>query len=303
MFSTRGGAAKLSLGVVIGLVGLKVVAGVFTGSLSVLAQAADSFLDVVAISITFFAVRIAVKPADREHPFGHGKVENVAAVVQAILIFTAGSLIIYFAIIRMMAGTTVVLTEAGIGVMLVSIVASIFLSRHLHKVSKSADSMALEANAHNIATDVYSAVAVMVGLIAVRLTGLSIIDPIIALLVSLFIFKVAFDVLRKSFGGLMDQKLPEAEENAIRLSIMEHGGDIVGFHELRTRKSGNQRYVDLHMVMPKEISIEDAHRLCDHLEEDIGNKLRHTSVTIHVEPCGEECHQCYVKCKSRKIDP
>lgn len=303
MFSTRGSAAKLSLGVVIGLVGLKVVAGVFTGSLSVLAQAADSFLDVVAISITFFAVRIAVKPADREHPFGHGKVENVAAVVQAILIFAAGSLIIYFAITRMMAGTTAVLTEAGIGVMLVSIVASIFLSRHLHKVSKSADSMALEANAHNIATDVYSATAVLIGLIAVRFTGLSIIDPIIALLVSLFIFKVAFDVLRKSFGGLMDQKLPEAEENAIRLSIMEHGGDIVGFHELRTRKSGNQRYVDLHMVMPKEVSIEDAHRLCDHLEEDIGNKLRHTSITIHVEPCGEECHQCYVKCKSRKIEP
>lgn len=301
MFSTRDGAAKLALGVVIGLVGLKVVVGVITGSLSVLAQAADSFLDLVAISITFFAVRIAVKPADREHPFGHGKVENVAAVVQAILIFTAGSLIIYSAITRMIAGTPVVLTEAGIGVMLVSIVASIFLSRHLRKVSKSADSMALEANAHNIATDVYSAAAVMAGLITVRFTGLSIIDPVIALLVSLFIFKVAFDVLRKSFGDLMDIKLPEAEENTIRLSIIEHGGEIVGFHKLRTRKSGNQRYVDLHMVMPKEVSLEDAHRLCDHLEEDIGDKLRNTSVTIHVEPCGEECHQCYVKCESRKI--
>ena len=302
MFSTRSGAAKLSLGVVIALVGLKVAVGAITGSLSVLAQATDSFLDLIAISITFLAIRIAVKPADREHPFGHGKVENVAAVVQAVLIFTAGGLIIYSAVLRIIAGTAIELTEAGMAVMLVSIFASIFLSRHLNKVAKSADSLALEANAHNIAADVYSAVAVLVGLIVVRFTGLSIIDPIIAMLVSLFIIKVAFDVLRKSFGGLMDQRLPEEEENTIRLSIMEHGYEVVGFHKLRTRKSGNQRYVDLHIVMPKEVSIEDAHRLCDHLEEDIRDKLRQVNVTIHVEPCREECAGCYVICDIRKTE-
>ena len=300
MFSTRSGAAKLSLIVITGLVGLKVVAGIITGSLSILAQATDSFLDLLAVAITLFAVRIAIKPADEEHPFGHGKVENIAAITQAMLIFAAGGLIIYSAVRRITLGTTIELTEAGIGVMLVSIVASIFLSRHLLKVSRATDSVALEANAHNIATDVYSAAAVLAGLIAVRFTGLGIIDPIIALLVALFILKVAYDVLRRSFGGLIDVKLPADEENIIRSCMMEHDGELVGFHKLRTRKSGNQRYIDLHIVMPKNATVEDAHRLCDHLEQHIGNRLRHANVTLHIEPCNEECDQCSIVCNMRR---
>ncbi len=292
MFATRKGAAKLSLAVVVALIVLKVVVGVITGSISVLAQAVDSFLDLFAIAITFFAIVVASKPADEEHPFGHGKVENIAAVVQAVLIFTAGGLIVYSAIRRIIAGTTIELTEAGIGVMLVSIAVSIFLSKYLLKVSKTADSVALEANARNIAADVYSAAGVLVGLIIIRITNLAIIDPIIALLVSLVIFKSAYEVLQKSFGGLIDVRLPETEENIIRAAIMEHVGELVDFHALRTRKAGRQRYVDLHLVMPRNISIEQAHRMCDHLEKDIKSKLQHTSVVIHVEPCDEKCERC-----------
>jgi len=169
MFSTRSGAARLSLVVVIGLFVLKVVAAAITGSISILAQAADSFLDLFAIVVTFFAINIATKPADEEHPFGHGKVENIAAIVQAMLIFTAGGLIIYSAVRRIITGATIELTEAGIGVMLVSIIASIFLSRHLLKVSRTIDSIALQATARNIAADVYSAAAVLAGLIAIPL--------------------------------------------------------------------------------------------------------------------------------------
>jgi len=300
MFSTRSGAVKLSLVVVIGLIVLKVVVAIITGSISILAQAVDSFLDLFAIVITFFAVTIAIKPADEEHPFGHGKVENIAAIVQAMLIFTAGGLIIYSAVHRIIAGVTIELTEAGIGVMLVSIIASVFLSRHLLKVARAVDSIALQASAHNIAADVYSAAAVLAGLLVIRFTGLNILDPIIALLVALFILKVAYDVLRRSFGGLIDIRLSEAEENIIRLSIMEHVGELVSFHELRTRKAGSQRYIDLHLVMPKKASVEEAHRLCDHLEQDIGDKLRYANVTIHVEPCSEECDQCPILPHLRK---
>ncbi len=300
MFSSRSGAAKLSLSVIIGLVGLKVATGILTGSLSIMAQAADSFLDLLAITITLFAIRIAIKPADETHPFGHGKVENVSAAAQALLIFTAGGLIIYSAVRRITLGTTLEMTEVGIGVMLVSIIASIFLSRHLLKVSKATDSIALQANARNIAADAYSAAAVLAGLIAVRFTGFIIIDAILALIVAIFILKVAYDVLRKSFGGLLDVKLPEAEESLIRASILEHVGSLVDFHALRTRKAGNQRYIDLHLVMPKDISVEEAHRLCDHLEQHIANKLRHSSVTIHVEPCNEYCAQCPITCDYRK---
>ena len=300
MFSTRSGAAKLSLAVVIGLIVLKVVVGVITGSISIFAQATDSFLDLFAIGIIFFAVSVATRPADKEHPFGHGKAEDIAAIVQAVLIFAAGGLIIYSAVRRIIFGTTVELTEAGIGVMGVSIIVSIFLSRFLLKVSRATDSIALEASARNIAADVYSAAGVLVGLVAIRFTGLNILDPIIALLVALFILKVAYDVLRKSFGGLVDVKLPEAEENAIRSAIMEHVGELVEFHQLRTRKAGSQRYIDLHVVMPRSTSLEEAHRMCDHLEQDIETRLQCASVIIHVEPCDEKCDQCPIPPELRK---
>ncbi len=300
MFSSQSGSAKLALGVVIGLVVLKVVAAVITGSISILAQAVDSFLDLFAVVVTFVAVIVATRPADEKHPFGHGKVENIAAIVQAVLILTAGGLIIYSAVRRVIVGATIELTEAGIGVMLVSIVVSIFLSRHLLKVARATDSIALQANARNIAADVYSAAAVLAGLLVVRFTGLNIFDPIIALLVALFILKVAYDVLRRSFGGLIDVKLPEAEEVEIKSCIVEHYSEIVGFHELRTRKAGNWRYIDLHLVMPKNAGLEEAHRMCDHLEQDIETRLKHASVTIHVEPCSIECDQCSVSCSLRR---
>ena len=299
MFSNQSSAAKLALIVVIGLVALKAAAAIITGSISILAQAADSFLDLFAIAITLSAVTIAAKPADAEHPFGHGKVESIAATVQAILIFTAGGLIIYSAVRRIIEGATVQLTEAGIGVMLISVIASIFLSRHLLRVSRATDSEALRANAHNIAVDVYSAAAVLAGLVVVRFTGISILDPIIAIAVALLILKTAYDVLSKSFGGLIDVKLPETEEIIIRESIMEHEDKVVSFHQLRTRKVGNQRHIDLHLVLPKDNSVEEAHQMCDDLELAIANNLSHANVTIHVEPCDEECAQCPVTCTAK----
>jgi len=303
MFSTRSGAARLSIAVVIGLATLKIAVAIMTGSISIFAQAADSLLDLLAILVTFLAIVMAARPADEEHPFGHGKVENIAAIIQALLIFTAGGLIIYSAIVRIIQGTTIELTEAGIGVMLVSVIASIFLSRHLRKVSRATDSIALEASARNIAADVYSALGVLVGLVVIRLTGLNILDPIIALVVSILILKVGYDTLRKSFGGLVDIRLPKVEEAEIKACIIEHYSEIVSFHKLRTRKAGSQRYIDLHLVMPKDASVDEAHRICDHLEQDIENRLHHTSVTIHVEPCSIECNQCQVSCTLRKRNP
>lgn len=300
MFSSQRGAAKLMLIVVIGLIVLKVVVAIITGSISILAQAVDSGLDLLAVAITFITINIATKPADKEHPFGHGKAENIAATVQAVLIFTAGGLIIYMAVQKIITGAKVELAEAGIGVMLVSMIASIFLSRHLFKVSQAVDSIALQANAHNIATDVYSTAAVLAGLAAVRFTGLNILDPIIAIAVALLILKAGYDVLRKSFGGLIDMKLPDAEETVISESIMEHGSEVVSFHQLRTRKVGNQRHIDLHLVLPKDASIEKAHQMCDHLELTIANRLPRTNVTIHVEPCDQECDQCTVSCRLHK---
>lgn len=294
MFSTRTGAAKLALAVVIGLVILKAVVALLSGSISITAQAVDSFLDLFAISIIGFAVNVANRPADEEHPFGHGKIEGIAAVIQATFILAAGGWIIFSSINRIITGATVEMTEAGMAVMIISVIASLFLSRHLHRVARAENSIALEASAHNITVDVYSAAGVLVALVLIRFTGVSIIDPIVALAVSLLILKAAYDVLKKSFGELVDVRLPQEEEEEIIACFTEHSNQLVGFHEVRTRRAGSQRFIDLHLMMPKNASLEEAHRMCDHLEEDIKNKLSNSSVTIHVEPCDVECDQCLV---------
>ena len=171
MFSTRAGAAKLALAVVVGLIVLKGGMAVITGSISITAQAIDSFLDLFAISLIALAISVVSRPADEEHPFGHGKVEGIATVVQAGLIFVAGGWVIYSAVGRIMTGATIELTEAEIGVMAVSIVASLFLSRHLLRVAHAESSIALEASARNISADAYSAAGVLVALILIRFTG------------------------------------------------------------------------------------------------------------------------------------
>ncbi len=294
MFSTERGAANLLIGVVISLILLKVIAGWISGSISVFAQAADSFLDLFAGVVTFFAVRIATKPADEEHPFGHGKVEDMAGMVQGVLLFIAAGLIIYSSVQRIINKTPIELAEAGMVAMVVSMVASILLSRHLLKVSRATGSVVLEANARNITGDIYSTAAVLVGLLVVRLTGLSILDPIIAIGIAIYIAKIAYDAINKPLLGLVDASLPHSEQAVIKSCLAEQGSRVVGFHELRTRRSGNQRYIDLHLVMAKGVSLEQAHQVCDLLEVDIRARLPRTNVTIHVEPCDGKCKYCSI---------
>ena len=301
MFSGKRGAARLAILVVVSLVILKIAVGIITGSLSVLAQAIDSFLDLFAVTVTFLAIRVASRPADEEHPYGHGKVENIAAIFQSVLIFLAGGSIIYAAIQRFQSEPTLELTQAAVAVMAVSIAASIFLSRYLMRVARREESLALEANAQNIAADVYSAAAVFAGLLVVEFTGITIIDTILAGLVALYIFWVALGVLKNAFGGLVDVKLPENEEGIIRQTITEHfGQEVVSFHKLRTRRAGNQRHIDLHLVMPKNTRLEKAHDMCEHLEVDIESRWENTEVVIHVEPCDENCPECDLDCEDRK---
>lgn len=300
MFSTRIGATRLLIGVVIGLIVLKLTVSWMTGSISIIAQAADSLLDLFAGIITFSAIRIAARPADEEHPYGHGKAEDIAGMVQGIFIAVTGGLIIYSSIRRIVEGTGIELAEAGIGVMLVSIIASIFLSHHLLKVSRATGSIALEANARNIAADVYTALAVLVGLVVGRLTDISIIDPVIAIGVAIYILKIAYDTVRKPLSGLVDTKLSPLQEEVVKSCLMENSYQVVGFHELRTRRSGSQYYIDLHLVMNRDISVQHAHDMCDRIENEIQSRLPESSVTIHIEPCSDECEQCSAICSRQQ---
>lgn len=299
-------AAALSIASNSLLILLKIVAGVLTGSISLIAEAIHSLMDLAAAVVAFFSVRISDKPADKEHPFGHGKAENISGVVEAILIFVAAVIIIYQAVERIIRGETLELLEVGIGIMVASIVVNVIVSRYLLKVSRETDSLALEADARHLTTDVLTMSGVLIGLVIVRLGhaagfNLNILDPVVAIMVSLLIVRTAYGLTRRSFGGLVDVKLPEDEEKKISQAITEHfGGEVVSFHRLRTRKAGSQRYIDLHLVMPRQITLEEAHRMCDHLEEDIRNRLVRTDVTIHVEPCDGNCPACKISCDEKK---
>jgi cation diffusion facilitator family transporter len=294
-------AAAVSIASNTSLILLKLLAGVITGSVSLIAEAIHSVMDLVAAIVAFVSVRISDNPADKQHQFGHGKAENLSGVIEGILILVAAGLIVNEAIHKIKAGVHLEIVEVGIAIMAVSIVVNILVSRYLFKVSKATDSIALEADATHLTTDVMTMGGVFIGLIVVRLTGLYFLDPIIAILVALLIVKAAIDIIRKSYGGLMDVSLPEKEQALIESCIMEHNDRIVEFHRLRTRKAGSHRQVDVHLVIPKATKVDEAHSLCDHLETDIEGILHNTEVNIHVEPCVALCTECSVMvCEIRK---
>ncbi len=201
MLSTSNRAVKTFSILDHGLLVLKVAVGVVTGSLSILAQAADSFFNLSAVIVSFLVATMAVKPADREHPFGHGKVETIASIVQALIIFLIGILIDYYAIQRIIKGETLRLTEAGMAVMIVSILINIFLSRYLFRAARTNNSAILERNARTTIAGLYTASAVLVGLIIIRITGLVIVDLILALLISLWIFWSGYWYPQKIISG------------------------------------------------------------------------------------------------------
>jgi cation diffusion facilitator family transporter len=303
MLQTKTGAAGLAVLFNILLILLKVVVGVISGSVSIIAQAIDSFLDLFASLFNFFSLRFAAKPADKEHPFGHGKMESISGVAQAVLIFAAASFVLYQAINRIMSGAEIEYVTAGIGVMAACIVIDVFLSRHLLSVARKTDSVSLEAYARNITTDIFTMSGVLLGLVLVQGTGYNVIDPIIAIGVSMLIVKTAYGVLKRSFPHLIDVKLPEDEERVIQSCMKEHLGEIAGFHQLRTRKSGSERYIELHVVMPADASVESSHTLCDQLEQEIMAKLHNADVTIHVEPCDKDCDRCPITCSQDQTMP
>ena len=300
MLTKKSKAAALSIASNTLLILLKLAAGTITGSISLIAEAIHSVMDLAAAVVAFISVRIADRPADEQHAFGHGKAENISGTIEGVLIFVAAGLIINEAIHRLIEGATLKLVEIGIGILVVSMVVNVLVSRHLFKVSRATDSLALEADARHLTTDVMTMGGVLAGLVVVRLTGLNVLDPIIAILTALWIMKAAYDITKRSFGGLMDVKLPDAEESAIRLCIAERGGQVVGFHALRTRKSGSESYIDLHLIMPRNASVYEAHLICDHLEQDIQEILQRANVTIHIEPCTSTCDQCSAFCTLRR---
>jgi cation diffusion facilitator family transporter len=277
-------AATLSFFSNLSLLILKLVVGLITGSIGVLSDALDSGEDLVASAAALFSVSIARRPADLEHPYGHGKVETLAAAVEAGVIGLGGVFIAYQASERIVHGGRDVDVGLGLVAMAVAAVLNTVVSRYVGRAAKATESLALASDAKHLQTNVVQALAVFTALVLVAVSGINLFDPIVALLLAGYLWFAAFGLLRGAVAEIMDVRLPEEDERQVHESILQHHPQVRGFHHLRSRRSGCLRYIELHLLVDPERSIKEVHDLCDQIEADIQKRLPGAVVTIHPEP-------------------
>ncbi|WP_207857649.1 cation diffusion facilitator family transporter [Lucifera butyrica] len=280
-------AARLSVVSNIMLVIGKLGVGLFTGAVSIVSEAAHSGVDLIAALVAFYAVRKSGKPPDEDHAYGHGKVENLSGAAEALLILGAAVWIVYEAIGKLAAARQPEFIEYGIAIMLVSAIVNYFVSKHLYKVARQTGSHALEADALHLRTDIWTSAGVFAGLLLIRITGLYWLDPAIAIIVAGVVFKAGYEMTKKSVYELTDISLPEEEEQIIR-EILKNQPEVITFHQLRTRRSGSYRLVDMHLILSKHMHLDKAHDICDKIEEAIKARLGLCDVVIHLEPCDHQ---------------
>lgn len=280
---SKTGAARVSVISNTSLVILKGVVGVLTGSVSILAEAIHSAVDLLAAVIAYLAVCFADRPPDETHAYGHGKLENVSGVVEALLILAAAVYIGYESVIRVIHGSELERLGLAASVMLLSAVVNYFVSGLLFRVSRDTDSIALEADGHHLRLDVYTCLGVFAGLAAARVTGLHVIDSLLGLAIAVWVGWIGVGLSARAIGPLMDRQLPLAELERI-VSIIREEEDVLDFHKLRTRKSGAHRHVDVHLVVPSDMSLAEAHDLAEYIEDKIRAEFDNVFVLTHVEP-------------------
>jgi len=278
------------------LVILKLVVGVAIQSVSVISESIHSGVDLLAAVIAFIAVRVSGKPADKDHPFGHGKAENISGTVEAILIFLAAAWIVFEAYRKLKSGEPVEAPMWGVIVMFVSAVANIIVSSRLFKIGNETESAALLADAWHLRTDVWTSVGVMFGLALIWIGEMVFpgyhfhwIDPVAAMLVAMLIVRAAYHLTVQSSRDLMDVSLPEEEENWIRDYIASVRPTVRSFHQLRTRKAGANRFIEFHLLVDAAMSVDESHRITDIMSNEIRQHFPNSSVTIHIEPCKGDC--------------
>jgi cation diffusion facilitator family transporter len=278
-------AASLSVASNSALILLKVVAGTLTGSVALLTEAVHSSIDLVASVVAFFSVRKAGEPADESHRYGHERFENLAAAIEGILILVGSAVIAFEAIRRLLGHGQVRTVGLGIAVVAISIVVNLIVSVRISRKARSTESAALFGDAAHLRTDALTSAGVLLALVLIKLTGAQWLDPAVALAVATVIVITGVRLLLRSSRVLVDEALPADEVAAIRESIEDFAArGVVGYHELRTRRAGARRYVDMHVQFQRGTSLEQAHRTAHQLQDLIGKRLKGADVLIHLEP-------------------
>ncbi|MEA3334853.1 MAG: cation diffusion facilitator family transporter [Chloroflexota bacterium] len=276
--------ALLSVGAGLLTLLLKFGAYFLTGSVGLLSDALESVVNLTAALIAFTAISIADRPPDDRHAYGHDKAEYFSSGAEGALILIAAITIIYTAVQRFLNPAP--LENLGIGAVIALIASAINfgVSRVMIGAARRYDSIALEADAHHLMTDVWTSIGVVGGVLLAGFTGWQWLDPLLAIAVALNIIWTGVKLLRRSAQGLMDTALPLDEVDQIRDAISQVAGDDIPYHGLRTRKSGSRRFIDFHLLVPGQTTVQESHDLSERIEAEIDEHLSNAFVTIHVEP-------------------
>jgi cation diffusion facilitator family transporter len=280
-------AAALSIASNSALILLKVAAGAITGSVAILSEAMHSSIDLIASIVAYISVRKADAPADAEHRYGHEKIENLSAAIEGMLILVGSAVIAYEAIRHLVVGTKIESLGIGIAVVAVSAAANLIVGTIVARRARATESAALEGDAAHLRTDALTSLGVLVGLTLVQVTGADWIDPIVALVVAAAIVVSGVRILTRSSRVLVDEALPGEEQRAINEAVHAFGPrGVAGYHQLRTRRAGARRYVDLHVQFRAGTTLEAAHAIAHELTDEIRARLGGADVLIHLEPEG-----------------
>lgn len=278
------------------LVAAKLVAGLAIGSVAVISEAIHSAVDLVAALIAWFAVKTSGAPADTKHPYGHGKIENVSGMIEALLILVAAVWIVSEAVRKLIHPTPVEGVGWGFIVMAASAGVNVLVSAYLMRIGKATGSIALQADAWHLRTDVWTSAGVMSALGVVWLghrlwpgVDLHWVDPVAAIAVALLIVKAAWDLTWQALGDLLDEGLPPAEMDWIRGLAQARVPRVRSCHDLRGRKVGNRRFVEIHLAVDHAETVGQAHDLADQIETEIDQQFPGTTTTVHVDPCDASC--------------
>lgn len=285
------GAARWSLISNSALLTLKILVGVITGSVGVLAEIVNSSADLMGAAIAFLSVKVSDEPPDQRHAYGHGKIENLSGVATASLILVGGAYAVGEAVWKLFHPSPLPQVGWAIVVMAVSFGVNFLVSRQLLRVGRETDSPALIADGHHLGTDVLTSLGVLAGLVLVHFTHKTWWDSVAALGVSLLILRVGYALAQEALGTLADAVLP-IEEQDILANVIQAHPEVLSFHKLRTRKSGSHRHVDVHVQIADTHTFVEAHRLTEDLEDQMRDALPNVHPIIHMEPYeDEELHQ------------
>ena len=277
---------------------LKIAAGIISGSISIISEAIHSMSDCLASFLTYFSVVKSSEPADADHPYGHGKFEDMAGFIEGLLIIFASFYIVYESSKKIIfAIPTEKENTLGIAVMLIAVISNIIVSSMLFKIARESNSVSLYADGEHLRTDIYSSLGVLLGLFLIKITGYTLLDPIIAVFVAIYILNTGFSISKKAIKRLLDYSLPEEDIEKIKRIVTAYDNVVLKENGIKARQVGPTNDIDLILQFPSDTSICKCHKICDEIEKQIQTLYKNSSISIHLEPlcynnnCSSGCNK------------